>query len=102
MNEREAWEVLRDAIHAKENCPDWETASNESLTRAEAQVVSAIRALQEVGNYLEILEVTTFVECESCVGTGRIEDPDEGIRKCLDCRGEGQVPETCLQRECAS
>lgn len=35
-------------------------------------------------------------ECESCLGSGRIQDADENgrpiTRNCLDCRGSGEVP----------
>ena len=53
---RKAWEALRDAIHAKDECPDWETCNVRKLARAEMRQVSAIRSLQDVGAYLEVLK----------------------------------------------
>ena len=50
-----AWEVLRDAIHARDECPDWETCPMGKLNRAERRQVTAIRELQNIGAYLDIL-----------------------------------------------
>ena len=53
---RKAWETLRDAIRAQDECPDWEACPMSKLDRAELRQVSAIRSLRDVGAYLGILE----------------------------------------------
>lgn len=37
------------------------------------------------------MPTTNFLECESCMGHGKLGDADTGLmRQCLDCRGTGQ------------